>query len=409
MKNKKIFTFIILLLLCMPIITVGAVEKVSCGNVSDIPKKIPELTSWLFTIVQIAVPVILVIMGAIDLFKGITAQKEDEIKKSQQVFVKRLITGVLIFFVVVIAKFLVSLLAGDGTNYIVDCIDCFLNGCNDHKNEYKIRFKKNNGHIYRNGVLTDDFFVDVYGLTVNLDTAVSNLGYEFRKNDVHDYNFIGWSESSNCDSLISGEYRATSDKDFYACYEIDSNSKQEVTFVATDDSYFVCAGNDSVDNNLTFELTYNTVLNLSNYMLETLGCEIKKEGDRFLGWSRYYSCNKPFLEEFTLKNDEKLYSCWESTLNYREETETVVLYLGDATSSCSSFGAIYITKNKNSELDLLDLNSILEDGCEIIHPNDYKLVGWIDDRDYTTTCDNPITKITLTEYTELSACWVEND
>jgi len=100
--------------------------KVSCGNITDIPARIPRLTSKVITIIQIAIPVILVIMGSMDLFKGITAQKDDEIKKSQQIFVKRLIYAALIFFVVVIVKFLISLVAENSTTNIVDCIDCFI-------------------------------------------------------------------------------------------------------------------------------------------------------------------------------------------------------------------------------------------------------------------------------------------
>lgn len=106
--------------------------KVYCGNITGIPKKVPELSSYVISIIQIAVPIILVILGSIDLFKGITAQKEDEIKKGQQTLIKRLITAALIFFVVVIVKFFVSLIANStSTVNIVDCIDCFINNdCN---------------------------------------------------------------------------------------------------------------------------------------------------------------------------------------------------------------------------------------------------------------------------------------
>ncbi len=104
---------------------------VSCGNVTDIPRKIPELISMAITLIQIAVPVILVVMGSLDLFKGVTAQKEDEIKKGQQLFVKRLIVAAIIFFVVVIVKFVISIVAEASSTNIIECIDCFLsNNCN---------------------------------------------------------------------------------------------------------------------------------------------------------------------------------------------------------------------------------------------------------------------------------------
>ena len=125
--RKKIFYVIALIILFMPFISVIAAPKVSCGNVTDIPRKIPELTSLAITMIQIAVPVILVVMGSMDLFKGVTAQKEDEIKKGQQMFIKRLIVAAVIFFVVVIAKFAISIVAESSSANIIECIDCFTN------------------------------------------------------------------------------------------------------------------------------------------------------------------------------------------------------------------------------------------------------------------------------------------
>ena len=103
-------------------------EKVSCGNLGRIPKKVPEISSWLITLLQVAVPVILIIMGVIDFVKSLSSQKDDEIKKNQQMFVKRVITAVIIFFVVVVVKLLVSLVSSGQTEKesIVKCIDCFI-------------------------------------------------------------------------------------------------------------------------------------------------------------------------------------------------------------------------------------------------------------------------------------------
>lgn len=112
------------------------IPKVSCGSgtgmITGIPKKIPELTSTVVTIIYIAIPVILVLLGSIDLFKGIAAGKEDEMKKGQKMFVKRLVTAAIVFFVVVIIKFVISLVADTNTTNIVDCIDCFVsNSCKE--------------------------------------------------------------------------------------------------------------------------------------------------------------------------------------------------------------------------------------------------------------------------------------
>ncbi len=134
MKKRMTKLFLLGLLISMvPVTNIYAkikMDRVSCGNITGIPAKIPELVSFAITLIQIAVPVILVVMGSIDLFKGITAQKDDEVKKGQQMFVKRLLIAALIFFVIVIAKFLISIIADNSSTNIIDCIDCFMDDKN---------------------------------------------------------------------------------------------------------------------------------------------------------------------------------------------------------------------------------------------------------------------------------------
>ena len=102
--------------------------KVACGNLTGIPSKIPNLTSEIFTLIEIAIPVLLVIMGTIDLFKGITANKEDEMVKGRKLFVKRLITGVLVFFIIAITKLVIEFVDNESSSAtIVKCMDCFVN------------------------------------------------------------------------------------------------------------------------------------------------------------------------------------------------------------------------------------------------------------------------------------------
>lgn len=100
-----------------------------CGNrIGFFNKRIPEITSWVITILQVAIPILLVIMGGIDFVKAITGQKDDEIRKGQQILIKRIIVAVIIFFVVAITKILVSLVSsGDSeSKSIISCIDCFI-------------------------------------------------------------------------------------------------------------------------------------------------------------------------------------------------------------------------------------------------------------------------------------------
>lgn len=103
----------------------------SCGNglLTNIPGSIPKTVSIIYTIIQIAVPIILVVFGSLDLIKGITAQKEDELKKGQNMFVKRLIYATAIFFVFSIVKATISLIENDNARFL-DCAECFIkNSC----------------------------------------------------------------------------------------------------------------------------------------------------------------------------------------------------------------------------------------------------------------------------------------
>lgn len=113
-------------------------KKYVCGSgegmVTGIPKKIPQLTSFAVNLIQIAIPIILIILGSIDLFKGITAGKEDEMKKGQQLFIKRLIVGAIIFLVPIIIRFFISIVADTNEDNIFDCMECFIsNDCTEEE------------------------------------------------------------------------------------------------------------------------------------------------------------------------------------------------------------------------------------------------------------------------------------
>ena len=115
----------------------------SCGKnmVKDIPATILDTVHIAYMVIQVVVPVILVVTGMITLLKSITAGKEDEIKKAQMAFVKKLIVGALVFFIFVIVKLIVSFAAtSDRAPKIIDCMDCFLNGksnCTEVKGKSK--------------------------------------------------------------------------------------------------------------------------------------------------------------------------------------------------------------------------------------------------------------------------------
>lgn len=112
-------------------------DMVQCGNgILTVDRMVPDIISLIVTLIKIGVPVLLIIFGMLDLGKAVMAQKEDEIKKSQQTFLKRLLSAALVFFVFVIVQTVFNLVAKKETK-VWNCISCFINGVSGETDENK--------------------------------------------------------------------------------------------------------------------------------------------------------------------------------------------------------------------------------------------------------------------------------
>lgn len=99
------------------------------GIAGDIPDVFATIVSTIVTIIKIAVPILLIIFGMLDLGKAVMAQKEDEIKKGQQTFIKRLIAAAIVFFVVFVVQLVVGVISpSTGDANVWNCVSCFVNG-----------------------------------------------------------------------------------------------------------------------------------------------------------------------------------------------------------------------------------------------------------------------------------------
>ena len=101
----------------MDLMVIGKTATEICNDQDMV--KIFEVVNSIFTIIQIVVPILLIIMGSIDLMKAVMAGKEDEIKKGQSTFIKRAIAAVIVFFIPLIVSVVLGLLpagtADDGS------------------------------------------------------------------------------------------------------------------------------------------------------------------------------------------------------------------------------------------------------------------------------------------------------
>lgn len=106
---------------------------VGCRDFAEIPIQIAEVVRTVVKLIQVGIPILLIIFGMLDLGKAVMAQKEDEIKKSQQTFIKRIIAAAVVFFVVVIVQLVVGIVApkqkdkhGNIKNNIWSCVEEFV-------------------------------------------------------------------------------------------------------------------------------------------------------------------------------------------------------------------------------------------------------------------------------------------
>ena len=77
-----------------------------CKNSAQIWK----LLGVVINVFKIAIPVIIVLLALLDLGKAVMAGEEKEIKATQKLLIKRLVYGVLIFFVVTLVQMIFGLI-----------------------------------------------------------------------------------------------------------------------------------------------------------------------------------------------------------------------------------------------------------------------------------------------------------
>ena len=127
-KQFKYLTLAFMFMVGFMAFRTNVYADINCAALGDvvIDDSIANVISTIIKALQIAVPIILVIMGSIDLVKGVMAQKEDEIAKGRQTCIKRFIAAILVFFVIAAVKLVISAVASDDN--IMNCANCFING-----------------------------------------------------------------------------------------------------------------------------------------------------------------------------------------------------------------------------------------------------------------------------------------
>lgn len=107
--------------------TKGDYNSISCGALSGIPIELTMFSANLISIIKMATPILLIILGMIDFVKATMANDEKVMKESQSKFIRRIIGAVAIFLVVTVIQFIFNVIGTENTNEMAMCINYFIN------------------------------------------------------------------------------------------------------------------------------------------------------------------------------------------------------------------------------------------------------------------------------------------
>lgn len=141
-------------------------RTVRCGN-TELPENLVKLISIAITAIQVVTPLILIVTGMVDFLKATTSSNEDGIKKAQQTFVRRLIAGAAVFFIILIVKIVVGFVNTKDSGNAIKCIDSILNfkSYDDQRDEAIENTASSCIDLYKNG---KDYNNCICGLAVTI-------------------------------------------------------------------------------------------------------------------------------------------------------------------------------------------------------------------------------------------------
>lgn len=96
------------------------------GEICDmIPAPAVDLIGTLYNGIKIVVPLILIIYGMLDFGKAVMAKEEKEIKEKQKLFLKRIVSAIMVFFILYLVQFVMKIVSPTD-NSVMNCVNNML-------------------------------------------------------------------------------------------------------------------------------------------------------------------------------------------------------------------------------------------------------------------------------------------
>ena len=136
-KHNKVFKILFMVMVivlmtgCETIDTVDFNEDcVLCGDETYFPAYLVKLVANIIGFIQVMVPVIIILVGMIELFKAVIASDEKKMSESKDSLIRKIIAGVMIYLVIAVIQFAFTAVPNftDGDIDVMECMSYFING-----------------------------------------------------------------------------------------------------------------------------------------------------------------------------------------------------------------------------------------------------------------------------------------
>lgn len=108
-------------------------QYVKCGG-AEFPYGAVVIVQNVVNLIKIAIPILLIVLGMLDFLKAVIANDEKQMAEKKNHFIKRIIAGVAIFFVVAIVQFVFGhVVQGNEGKDALSCVACFIGSEDDCK------------------------------------------------------------------------------------------------------------------------------------------------------------------------------------------------------------------------------------------------------------------------------------
>lgn len=193
--------------------TIGQIKVITCGGNAEnkIPARVPHFIRGLYNTLKILIPIIIIGLGMFDFVKAVVASKESEMDDKKSSFIRRLIAGIIVFFIMAVVQWIFGLL-NDKDN-LMGCLSCFLsdeNACIDagyvspgklDEENNKTPTKQPSGDT-NNSVVTPDK-EDISSSTDTGSSSDTTINTDNQNNDTQNNNNQNSTDSYNSDSDVS--------------------------------------------------------------------------------------------------------------------------------------------------------------------------------------------------------------